>query len=127
MALGPIALHQLEEQPEFLVIKVEVPKHLHEIGEELPSFVDISQENWSQLLNVQGDLMQEVAVEFFVEVGQGLPQGLGGLILRILRHDQLPHCIVVGRQAVLNDQVDVVEDELLILVVLLRLHRRTLT
>lgn len=49
--------------------------HFDEVAEEFPDLVDLAQDYWDQLVYVHDDLVEEVAEELFVDVGNQFSYG----------------------------------------------------
>ena len=96
-------------------------QHFEEIYEKLPYFVEFPKQNRSQLRGIHKHLMQKIAEESPIDVGQGFLQSFGGLVPGILGKDLLSKSVVVCWNAFLDDLVQIVKNQPFVLPVFFRL------
>jgi hypothetical protein len=104
-----------------------MPKHFDEVGEELPCFVELSQQDWQQLIDVQHYLIEEVDEKFRVRIWKHFAQGFSWSVARIFREESVLEGRIVTGQTILNDVRKIVEDELFIIAVFLLLNGSKIT
>ena len=98
----------------FLSFVGEVSEHSYEIGEEFPCFVELSQKDGDEFVDIEHYLIKEVDEELSINIGH---------VAWIFGEEGVPECRAISRKAVLDDICQIVEDEFLIFGVLFLLNR----
>lgn len=104
-----------------------MPEHANEIREELPCFIELSQQDGHELIDIEHYLVEEINEKLRIDVRQHFPERFSGHISWIVWKESVPECRVISGEAVLDDVCEVVEDQFLVLAVLLLLNRDNYT
>jgi len=107
----------------FLSFVGEVSEHSYEIGEEFPCFVELSQKDGDEFVDIEHYLIKEVDEELSINIGQHFSERFSGHVAWIFGEEGVPECRAISRKAVLDDICQIVEDEFLIFGVLFLLNR----
>lgn len=104
-----------------------MPEHANEIREEFPRFVEFSQQDGHELVDIEHYLVEEIDEKLRIDVRQHFSERFSGHISWVLGKEGVPECRAISGKAVLDDVCEVVEDQFLVLPILLLLNSENFT
>jgi len=116
-------MHNFMQLTKFLSFVGEVPEHSYEIGEKFPCFVELSQQDGHEFVDIEDYLVEEVDEELSINIRQHFSERFSGHVAWIFGEEGVPECRAITRKAVLDDICQVVEDQFLVFAVLFLLNR----
>ena len=85
-------------------------QHFEEIYEKFPYFIEFPKQNRSQFRGINKHLMQKIAEESPIDVGQGFLQSFSRLVPGVLWKYLLSKSVVICWNAFLDDLVHIVKN-----------------